>query len=240
MNIIILEDDCIFKSKLETIIERFIDTEFKTFYVYLSSGTLKPVYEYINTNSEVSLYFLDIVINNDAVGIELLNMIKNKNSENIVIIITSHPEYILYSSKDKLISFNTILKTSKNLKEELYDTLDFINKSMKLNNDKVLIIENRYSGILRIHFDDIFLIETTKKSNNILIHYSSSTDYVRFSISSILKELDSRFIKCHRSYIVNTTKIQKVSLKDKKIILNNGLVAYYSNTYKKSITSLWK
>ncbi|WRK53999.1 LytTR family DNA-binding domain-containing protein [Coprobacillaceae bacterium CR2/5/TPMF4] len=63
------------------------------------------------------------------------------------------------------------------------------------------------SGLIEyeINIDNILYIESYR--NEIIIH-TKLLDYSRrFSLKKILKELDNRFVQCHKSYLVNIENV---------------------------------
>ena len=68
---------------------------------------------------------------------------------------------------------------------------------------------------VKVNFEDILYIESLK--DYIKIHVSDKQLITKTSISSFLEKLDSRFIRIHRSYIINTTKITAYTKNDIEI-----------------------
>ena len=64
-------------------------------------------------------------------------------------------------------------------------------------------------------FDDILFIESLK--DYVKIQLVNEFHTVKFSISALEKELDSRFVRIHRSYIVNRHKITAYTKNDIEI-----------------------
>ncbi len=58
---------------------------------------------------------------------------------------------------------------------------------------------------IKVVFDEILFIESLK--DYIKIHLKDQTHITKYSISAFEKNLDDRFIRIHRSYIVNRNKI---------------------------------
>ena len=68
---------------------------------------------------------------------------------------------------------------------------------------------------VKVNFDEILYIESLK--DYIKIHLSKKQHVTKTSISSFLEKLDDRFIRIHRSYIINTNKITAYTKNDIEI-----------------------
>lgn len=68
---------------------------------------------------------------------------------------------------------------------------------------------------VRLHLDTILFIESLK--DYIAIHTTTGKYTIKYSITGFLKQLDPRFLRIHRSYIVNTDKIAAFTKQDVEI-----------------------
>lgn len=93
--------------------------------------------------------------------------------------------------------------------------LDRLEKNFKA--DSFLI--KRRNNIIKVPFSDIRFIESN--NSKCTVHTSSGIDYILYKhLNDIENELsDDRFLRCHRSYIVNLNCVASV---DKDFVLNGG------------------
>lgn len=77
------------------------------------------------------------------------------------------------------------------------------------------IFVNKAKKQIKVVFDDILYIESLK--DYIKIHLRKDTLMVKESISAFEKRVDNRFIRLHRSYIVNSEKITAYTKNDVEI-----------------------
>ena len=98
-------------------------------------------------------------------------------------------------------------------------------------NDVIYIRENRKQ--VKVKLDEILYIESLK--DYIKIHLSDENHMTKYSISSFEKELDARFIRVHRSFIVNRDKITAFSKHDVEI---SNIEIPIGEKYKNNITDL--
>ncbi|MEE9362544.1 MAG: LytTR family DNA-binding domain-containing protein [Cellulophaga sp.] len=82
-----------------------------------------------------------------------------------------------------------------------------------IKNDFIFVAENRKQ--VKIELDNILYIESIK--DYIKIYLKDSLHTIKYSISAFHKELDYRFIRIHRSYIVNSDKVTAYTTNDVEI-----------------------
>ncbi|WP_234418231.1 LytR/AlgR family response regulator transcription factor [Aquimarina aquimarini] len=68
---------------------------------------------------------------------------------------------------------------------------------------------------VKVHFDNILYIESVK--DYIKIHLAGENHLIKHSITAFEDNLDDRFLRTHRSYIVNTDKITAYTKHDIEI-----------------------
>ena len=93
-------------------------------------------------------------------------------------------------------------KVSKTISQESVKTKEFI--YLKYNRKNIKII-----------FDDILYIESIK--DYIMIHLESSKIEIKHGLTALEVKLDDRFVRVHRSYLVNKQKITAFTKKDIEI-----------------------
>jgi DNA-binding LytR/AlgR family response regulator len=84
-----------------------------------------------------------------------------------------------------------------------------------LENKEAFIYIRKDRKQVKVNFDHILYIESLK--DYIKIHLENEHHVTKSSISSFLKKLDNRFIRIHRSYIINKDKITAYTKNDIEI-----------------------
>lgn len=97
-----------------------------------------------------------------------------------------------------------------------------------INNDFIFIRKDRKQ--IKIKFEDILYIESLK--DYVKIHLLDEKHMTKYSISAFHKQLDSRFIRVHRSYIVNQNKISAYTKHDIEI---NNIEIPIGDNYKQEV-----
>lgn len=93
-------------------------------------------------------------------------------------------------------------------------------------------------GKLHIPFDKIYYFEAREKK----LHIQTDRDEYGFygTIDKLEEELPTHFMRCHRSFIVNIRKIEKVVLSQNIIYLAEGRDVPLSRSYKAALKELGK
>ncbi len=211
MTSIIVDDDEMARVSLKSMCSKIEELEVVT----TCENGLEAM-KYLKEN-EVDLVFLDIDMP-DFTGMDLVKSIENLPQ---IIFTTGHTQYALeafeYHVTDfipKPVEFPRLLKAVERA-QELKTNID---TGKDLQNDIYVRVNGRY---IRLDFEDILFIE-------------SLGDYVTFNtvngkhiVHSTLKNIDEKiksedFLKVHRSYIVNLTKI--VDIEETNLVIKDKVI----------------
>lgn len=132
-------------------------------------------------------------------SIDDLIKLKDINNKCILIFIIDNYEQIFEYQK-----FNIHYYLRKNFFEKDIEKIKDSLIALLKNKNKVIKYK---SGLIEyeINIDNRLYIESYR--NEIIIH-TKLLDYSRrFSLKKILKELDNRFVQCHKSYLVNIENV---------------------------------
>ncbi|WP_034238264.1 LytR/AlgR family response regulator transcription factor [Aquimarina atlantica] len=106
-----------------------------------------------------------------------------------------------------------------------------IEKITPKKDDFIFIREDRKQ--VKVLYDDILYIESVK--DYIKIHLSTKTRLIKYSLTAFEDRLDERFIRTHRSYIVNRDKITAYTKQDIEI---DTIEIPIGENYKTNISDL--
>ena len=232
MNIVICEDDDLFRNKIENITLMYAARTGSNSKCVLSTADAQCVIDYTRSNPELTIYFLDIQLEGAVTGFDIASEIRKNDWNSSIVFITSYKEKIMLTYEYKLELLDYIIKTEPEKIEAK------VNECMR-------IAENRqnkgYSGTLTVNtkrftttipFDEIVMIEALKGSHKLLLHYSDGLFEFYSSINEVLGQLDDRFIRCHKATIINRDKIRVVDKKEHRIQLVNGIECEYAHKSK--------
>lgn len=98
--------------------------------------------------------------------------------------------------------------------------------------EKNLLVENR-DGKISIPFSKIYYLEVREKRVHIRL---KEKEYCKYdTLDNFLKELPPNFLRCHRSFVVNTAFIDRVKLSENAIYLEDDIFVPLSRSYKATI-----
>ncbi len=186
-------------------------------------------------NTEVDLMFVDVNLP-DLSGIDFVKTLENPPK---IVFVTAYSEYAFEGFKvnaldylQKPIGYNDFLKSANKVKS-WFDLNSTKPDEVKSNHD-FLFIKSEYK-ILRINFDDIKYIEGMNEY--IKIHLINSKPAMTLlSMKSIEEQLPAdRFMRVHRSYIVNLTRISVIERS--RIIFDGNVYIPISEQYKDKFQS---
>ncbi|MBW1297409.1 LytR/AlgR family response regulator transcription factor [Aquimarina litoralis] len=156
---------------------------------------------------EVDLIFLDIKMP----VLKGTDFFKNLTTKPKVIFTTAYREYAVegfeLNATDYLlkpITFSRFFKAIERFTE---------NKKSVKKDDYIYVQSNKKN--IKILFDEILFITSIK--DYIQIHLEKEKIMIKHGLHTFLEKLDHRFLRVHRSYIVNTNKITAFTKKDIEI-----------------------
>jgi DNA-binding LytR/AlgR family response regulator len=185
--------------------------------------------------TKIDLMFVDINMP-DLSGIEFVKTLENPPK---IVFVTAYSEYAIEGFRVdaidyllKPISYGDFLKTANKIRS-WYDSQYRQPEEIK-SNKEFLFIKSEYK-ILRIDFNDIKYIEAM--SEYIRIHLISSKPVMtQLSMKSIEEQLpDDRFMRVHRSFIINLSKISVIERN--RIVFDGSIYIPVSDQYKSKFQS---
>ncbi|WP_282037383.1 LytR/AlgR family response regulator transcription factor [Saccharicrinis aurantiacus] len=213
MNCIIIDDDKFSTKVIAEFIEKSGDLNLVGTYDNAVDGI-----NYLNgKNSDgIDLLFLDIEMP-DMTGIDLL---KTLNVLPQVIIYSSKEKYALesyeYNVTDYLlkpVSYPRFIKAVSKAKENT-EKKDDISKS----NSEIFIKNN--SSLVRVKYEDILWIEALE--NYVVVNTFKDKFTIHFTMKAISEKMPSdKFVRVHRSFIVNIGKIRVIE--DNSVVIKTEM-----------------
>ena len=201
LNFVLCDDNEVILERLSKMLESlFIKHELNAQVGFTSTNPV-DVLNYAKNNSITAL-FLDIDLKSDLSGLDLAGKIREIDSNSYIIFTSAHLEYILTAYKYKTFDFLPKPITLERLEETFIRLVDDINSEndnspyIKLNNKIVVKLDS---------------IKFIKRDGMKLVFYTDGHIYeIYSSFAKIEKYLPKNFVRCHKSYIVNTNKITNI------------------------------
>lgn len=193
-------------------------------------------YSIINSLTGKKIFILGIDVVGMS-GLDLARLIrKNGDWNSQIIICTTHDKLESIALKSRLLILDYISKyvdCVNNLKDSLILALKILDKDLSL---KFL-----YNGeIHQIPYHDILYIERDTNTDISIINTKDDKIEINKSINEIEKVLkhDNRFLKTHRSCIVNIDNISSFELNNSSIKFNKKKVNLVTRDKKKELKEL--
>lgn len=230
MKIIICEDDVVQLKNIQDIIGNYAIMEDNGMDIVLATTNPEEVMQYLKRN-KADCYFLDIDLRHEITGITLGSKIRETDPITSLIYITTHAEMSYLTFIYKLAALDFIIKDNADvLKEKVLSTLKEahrryikIGEQTELPNLQVKTMGRTYN----IDFESIYFFQASTISHKIILHLEN--EHIEFY--GRLKDYENThesLYRCHKSYIVNKDKIEKIESKERAIYLTNGEVCYAS------------
>lgn len=221
MKCIIIDDEAMARAIIEQLCQQTDDLE-----VVAQFDNAIEAIKYINKN-EVDIIFLDIHMPTFS-GFDFLDTV---TKEVQVILTTSDPQFAIEAFeypriKDYLVKPVTLprfLKMVEKLKSQPKTSAApaASQPTASTNPEGKELYVNIDRRLIKIAFDQIYLIEA--KGDYILIKTHDKNYTVHSTLKKIEDKLpDSQFIKVHRSYIINFTKI--VDIEDNSVLIERDVI----------------
>lgn len=207
INVLIAEDNILIAEHISNVLQ---DNNMKIFGIFKTKNDAIKAIE----KAQPDIALLDINLGNKYDGIEIGEYIIS-NYKFPIVYITAHSEKSIVQKALKTEPAGYILKPFKD--EDLTLAVQIaLEKFRYIKEDSFINIKEKYENI-KLFCDDILYI----KSDNYYIEiYTKNKKYIeRSTLKTIILSLDnSKFVKVHRSYLVNINKITKYSAN--KIFIN--------------------
>lgn len=139
-------------------------------------------------------------------GVDLAEKIREDNKGIQIVFITGYMDYIAQGYDVE--ALNYLLKPVN--KDKLYEVLDKAVDRIETV-EEVIYVETS-NGMVKIGLHNIVYAEVEK--NYITIHTVSGDYRLKKTLKALEEELDDRFFRAHRSYLVNLRYVKKVKRTD--------------------------
>jgi two-component system LytT family response regulator len=220
-------------------LRQMVDYINKTPFLELSEKFENPLLAltYLQENT-VDLMFVDI----NMPDLNGMDFVKSLNNPPKIIFTTAYSEFAIEGFKVnavdyllKPIGYNDFLKAALKVKERLIVNVDK-DDDIK-SNDNFLFIKSEYK-ILRIEFSDIKYIESMQEY--LRLHLENQQPVMTLMSMKKLESFlpSSKFMRVHRSYIVNLSKITRIERN--RIVFDNKVYIPISEQYKEQFQEFLK
>ena len=230
LNFVICDDNKNILDKLSEMLEKiFIKNNFEAKIVF-KSGDYNDILNFVDSN-KVDVLFLDIKLQNNKTGLEIAETIRKKNKDAYLIFTTGHLEFAMMAYRYKTFDYIAKPLTLERLEETVIRLFEDVNglpqKYLKIDSKNTLVNENE--------------IEYIKKDQMKLVFHTSKKDYeIYSSFNKVTEILPKNFIRCHKSYIINTNNVINIDSVENRLYFSNSSFCDIGPKYKKEIMEVFK
>ncbi len=230
LNFVLCDDNLKLLDKLEIVLQRIFSKHNFDGAILLKSGNSDEILRFIEKNS-VDVIFLDINLKSSKTGLELAELIRKKKKNLYLVFTTSYLEYSMIAYKYKTFDFIAKPLTSDRIEEtilRLFDDIKHNDKNyIKIDSKNTLVDESEICYI--------------KRDGMKLIFHTESRDYDSYtSFNKIQNTLPKTYIRCHKSYIVNISKIKDIEPATNTITFSDGHTCEIGPKYKNDFMEVMK
>ena len=189
------------------------------------SNNPHTILEKVKETEDVGIYFLDIDLGADMTGLALAQEIRKYDPRGFIIFVTTHSEMSYMTFIYKLEALDFILKDNpEELDRRVYECILKANQRFASVNNKV---QANFSvkvneKVITVDYDEILFFETSTNVHKIILHCKKREMEFWGKIKDIEKEVDERFYRCHRSFLVNKDNIREIDFRNRVIYMVNG------------------
>lgn len=225
LKIYICEDIEVQRDKIQQVVENIVLMEDLDMELSCVSDDPHRILEKVKATEEVGIYFLDIELGADMTGLTLAQEIRKYDPRGFIVFITTHSEMSYMTFIYKLEALDFILKDAP---EELGKRVcECILKA----NQRFASVKNKVQAnfsvkvnekVFTVDYDEILFFETSPNVHKIILHCKNRQMEFLGKIKEIEKEVDERFYRCHRSFLVNKDNIREIDFQKRVIYMVNG------------------
>lgn len=200
--IIILEDDKLQRDSLQSWMNEYAGQHALNLQI-LSVSTVAQAKKLLQEEPKIFAFFLDISLtagNKDLGGLEFSRFLQENSTyrHTPILFVTSYGDYMNHAL-NTFHCFAFLLKpyTKEDLFEQLDDLFDTRLEQLYIRDPEGIYHSLRLDSLLYVHSEGRYL------------HYVTTEKEVRsrqFSMGELPQKLPSHFVRCHKSYIINTEK----------------------------------
>ncbi|HIT61638.1 MAG TPA: response regulator transcription factor [Candidatus Fimousia stercorigallinarum] len=231
----ICDDESLIRINLEKII---------TEQIIILDGDMGPVRALDDPNdlleaqkkdSVPAIYFLDIDFPGKMSGLELAQKLRQYDPRGFIVFITAHSNLAFETFRLRLEALDYIVKGDRNaMTKRVQKCLESIVERMQAqrpgqgNYCTVKILDT----VRHIPIDHILYLEAVGYRHTLRLHLDDELLEFNSSLNHFAKQLGETFWRCHRSFLVNRSRIQSVHLKEQTVEMDNGDICLLSRKAK--------
>jgi len=190
----------------------------------------------VKENNQRSVYFLDVDLKHEKYdGFILAKQIRKVDTRGFIIFVTTHEELMFETFKYRLEAMSYLIKDDSSLEKQIRHCLEDIHNLIIAESKDtnsyytVRVADHTY----QLPVNDILYFETSTNSHHVAVHMTNRRLEFRGNLKAVEAELDSSFLRVHRSFLVNSQHVASVSNTENTVTLDNGTTCFLSRKGKR-------
>lgn len=229
INFVVCDDNVNILDKLPKMLENIFLKYNYDACIGFKSDDFDEIVEYVGDN-KTDVLILDINLKNGKNGLDIAEIVRRKNKNAYLIFTTGHLKYAMMAYKFKTFDYIAKPLTPERLEETIVRLFDDINGLPK----KYIKIDNKNTVI------DVSEINYVKRDGMKLIFHTPDRDYeIYSSFNKIEPSLPSYFIRCHKSFIVNTQNVTNLDPVENRLYFQKNDFCDIGPKYKNEILEVF-
>ena len=226
-----VDEGNLIKASIKDVVARFSDELWNIYYI----KTNKELQELVKQIQQIDIACYEI--DNELSIKNLENMRKNFREMMVLVIAESTLSPMDYI-KPSILASSLIIRpvTNEKIYIKIKELVEMFIDKKNINNNDTYVVDTR-EGKTYVPYNKIMYFEAKNKK----IYVRMENEEIGFyeTIENIMQNLPEEiFIRCHRSFIINRTKIHKVLSSKNTIIIDDNIIVPVSRSYKSKINNL--
>lgn len=170
------------------------------------------------------LFFLDVDLKSSIDGFQLAAKIRERDPNGFIVFITDHGERGSDTFKYHLEALDYICKADlTHIEERIYNCIElaYTRYQTIASDPEKFYMGHAGSRKYFLPLKDILYFTTSFTPHQLSVHMTSDIYSVRGDIKNLEKQLDERFLRCEKSYLVNLDHIRYIEKNKHLITLDN-------------------
>lgn len=225
LKIYVCEDNKEQREYLTTCISEVVEVEELDMEIASSTDNPDTILAAVEDEKQEGIFFLDIDLGREMNGIELASEIRKMQPRCYIIFVTTHSEMSLMTFTYKVEAMDFIIKDNvREVKNRVHQCLINCKHLSQQQPDETVknYLVKIGDRVKAIPYDDILFFEVSKNFHKIILHAKNCKIEFNGKMKEIETELDQRFYRCHRSFLVNRENI--IEVKENQVIMYGGTV----------------
>lgn len=196
---------------------------------YLLTNRLQELSDLVQNDPLLHIICMDIT---EERALEMLKDIRSKYRQAFLMVVADTSLSPMKYMNPGILPTSLLLKPcdKENVRQVVEELLDAYVDAFFAKEDQNSFVINSKEGKIHIPYSQIFYFESREKK---VFVQTGSEEYGFYStIEKMEEELPPYFMRCHRSFIVNTRKIRKVMLSKNLICMYEDRMVPLSRSYK--------